>query len=249
MPGLICSGNVQIALLNPDGTNNGYMPVKNTVKLEIAQGDANEKVRESKMIDDYGQALDSVPTPGSSTLTIDVDEFDSAIAGMSFRGDVTKVTAAAQTDVKVDVAFPQADVWFPIKKGVYKLSEVEVAATGQGGQVYVEGTDYKVDLAGGMIMKIGTGAIDDAASVTFSAAARTSSRITAGTKQTLLIAVYGRMRNLTTGKDVLVDIPQASVYPAQAVDFLADDFAVPSFTGPIKSVPGNAGPFFVDIEE
>jgi len=248
MPGLICSGNVNIAILNADGTNKGYMPVKNTVQLEIAQGDANTKTRESRMIDNYGAALDSVNAPAASTLTVGVDDFDAQIAGMSFRGDVTKVTTAIQTDVKVDVAFPASDVWFPIVKGAYKVTDVEVTATGSGGQVYVEGTDYKLDAAGGMILKPTGSAIADTASVTFSAPARSVQRITAGTQQVLLIAVFGRMRNLANGKDIIVDIPQASVYPTTAVDMLKDDFAVSTFGGPIKAVD-NGAPFWMDIEE
>jgi hypothetical protein len=83
--------------------------------------------------------------------------------------------------------------------------------------------------------------------VTFSAPARSGQRVTAGTQQVLLIAVYGRMRNLATGKDIIVDIPQASVYPTTASDMLKDDFAVSTFAGPIKVVDG-AAPFWMDID-
>jgi len=248
MPGLICSGNVQIAILDDDGAFKGFMPVKNTVQLEIANGDNNEKTRVSKQIESFGQALDTVYTPGASVLTIGVDEHDADVAGMSFRGEVTKITRAAQTDVSITVALPTAGTWLPIGDGNYNMTAVSVKALdeeGVEGATLVLDQDYRLDAAGGMIMKIEGGAATDSVKVKYSAPAQTGLRVTPGTKPTLRIRVYGRMKNLANGKDIYVNIPEAAVYPSTNVDFLADSFAVATFGGPIKSVDGKP-PFTVD---
>jgi|GEM_PF-5176184 len=248
MAGLICAGNVQIAILNEDGSSKGFMPVKNTVQLQIANGDNNEKTRVSKQIESFGQALDTVYTPGASVLTIGVDEHDADIAGMSFRGEVTQITRAAQTAVKATVAFAAAGTWFPISEGAYNLTDVAVKALddeGEEGAGLVLDKDYKLDAEGGMIMKVVGGAAGDSVEVTFSAPAQTGVRVTPGTKPTLRARIYGKMKNLATGKFIYVNIPEAALYPSSEVDFLADSFAVATFGGPIKSVDGKP-PFTVD---
>jgi len=248
MSGLICAGDVQIAILNDDGSFKGFMPVKNTVQLQIANGDNNEKTRVSKQIASFGQALDTVYTPGASVLTIGLDEHDADIAGMSFRGEVTQITRAAQNGVKATVALPASGLWLPVADGAYNLTAVSVKALddqGEEGAALELNKDYKLDAESGMIMKIEGGAAGGEVEVTYSAPAQSGVRVTPGTKPTLRIRVYGKMKNLATGKFIYINIPEAAVYPSTEVDFLADSFSVATFGGPIKSVNG-AAPFTAD---
>ena len=153
MSGLLCSGNVQIALLGDDGTFTGYMGVKNTVKLEIASADSNEKTRNSKMIENFGVPLDTVYAPGADKLTIDLDEHDADIAGLCFRGTVQTLTAAAIVAQEVSVPVVKG-VWQPIQAGAYGLTDVAVVEdTVTDPATYTLGTDYQLDAAGGMIRK------------------------------------------------------------------------------------------------
>lgn len=246
MSGLLCAGNIQIALLGDDGSFTGYMGVKNTVKLAIAQADNNEKTRSSKMIENYGQALDTVYAPGADKLTIDLDEHDADIAGMAFRGTVADLIASALAAqvVTIDVI---KGVWLPIKAGAYNLTDVIVIEdTVTDPQTYALGTDYKLDAAGGMIFIDPDGTIDGTTlKITISAPAIAGKRVTPGTKTTLRARIFGRMKNMATGRPLIVTVPDASLYPASDVDFLADAFAVHSLAGTMKAIDGQP-PYLID---
>jgi hypothetical protein len=95
-------------------------------------------------------------------------------------------------------------------------------------------------LAGGAI----TAEQDVVAAV--SAPAVTGRRVNAASKSQLRISIAGRMKNLATGKFVNVSVPEATVSPNEAVDFLSGAWAVNKLEGPIKTI-GNAAPYTVDF--
>ena len=237
MSGLLCAGNVQIALLGDDGSNKGFLGVKNTVSLAIANGDAGEQIRKSKMIDSYGQALDTVYAPGAPTLSLEVDDIDADTIGMSFRGDVVNLSLPAITaqEVTLDVTL---GVWFPLAPLGYAVTNVGVKS-GDGVTTYVEGTDYKLDADGGMIFIQPTGSIvAGPIKATISAAAVTGKRVNPATKTALRVGVRGRMKNLANGKFLNLVVPDATLYPGEAVDFLSGNFTVNKLSGPIRTVQG-----------
>ena len=246
MSGLLCSGNVQIALLGDDGTFTGYMGVKNTVKLEIASADSNEKTRNSKMIENFGVPLDTVYAPGADKLTIDLDEHDADIAGLCFRGTVQTLTAAAIVAQEVSVPVVKG-VWQPIQAGAYGLTDVAVVEdTVTDPATYTLGTDYQLDAAGGMILfPEGTTITDDHVNVTISAPAIAGKRVRPATRTTLRCRIFGRMKNMANGRQIILNIPDASLFPSSPVDFLADEFAVASVGVTMKSVNG-ADPYTID---
>lgn len=60
MSGLICKGNVQIALLDSNDTIAGYMGIKNTTELSLQPGTPTSKERISKLVANYGVAVGGV---------------------------------------------------------------------------------------------------------------------------------------------------------------------------------------------
>lgn len=245
MSGLLCSGNVQIALLNDDGTNKGFLGLKNTVELALNPGAVNSQVRASKMLDDYGQNLDTVNIPGGPTLSISVDDIDADTVGMAFRGEVSTLNMPAITAQEVTLTVTPG-VWFPLAAAGYQVTSVGVKSS-DGVTTYDEGADYKLDAAGAMIYIEPTGTIVAGdIKATISAVAITGKRVTPATKSAIRIAIRGRMKNLATGKFLIINVPDASVSPGEDVDFLSGNFAVNKMTGPIKTVPGQA-PYTVDF--
>lgn len=244
MSGLLCAGNVQIALLNDDGSNKGYLGIKNTVSLAIANGDSGEQVRKSKMIDSFGQALDTVYAPGAPTLTVEVDDIDADTIGMSFRGDVADLSLPAITAQEVDLTVTPG-IWFPLAPLGYQVTNVGVKDS-TGTTSYVLGTDYQLDADGGMIYIIPGGTIvAGPIKATISALAVTGKRVTPATKTALRVGIRGRMKNLANGKFLNLVVPDSTLYPGEAVDFLSGNFAVNKLTGPIRTVVGQP-PFTVD---
>lgn len=245
MSGLLCSGNVQIALLNDDGTNVGYLPVKNTVELSLNPGAVNTIERVSKQIDNLGQNLDTVNIPGGPMLGISVDDVDADTIGMQFRGDVSTLTLPAITaqDVTLDVA---PGIWFPLAPPGYNVTGVGVKDS-TGTTTYTLGTDYQLDAEGAMIYIVPGGTIvAGTIKATISAVAVTGKRVTPATKASLRIGVRGRMKNLATGKFVIINVPDATVSPGEAIDFLSGAFTVNKMSGPIRTLPGQA-PYTVDF--
>lgn len=243
MSGLLCSGLINVGLLNDDDSFAGFMPVKNTVKLEIANGDSNEKTRLSKMIPTYGAALSTVYTPGPSTLAIDVDDHDADIAGMAFRGAVAPVSVVAGSNQAATVTLA-VGLYVPIKEGAYNLTNVVVKDPDDPTTTFTPNVDYILDAESGMIRKLAGGQAGETVDVTFSAAAYTALELTPNVKQTVNARIQGRLKNLDNGKDIFLTIPKVALYPSSPVDWLSSDFAVSSFGGPILSLDGQA-PFKV----
>lgn len=238
MSALLCSGNINFGILNDDDTFAGFMGVKNTVQLQIAQGDSNEKTRLSKMIGNYGAALSTIYTPGASQLTIGFDDHDADIAGMAFRGTVAKVDVQAGANQSADVAL-SLGLYVPVKAGAYLLSNVVVKDKDDPDTTLVLGVDYDLDAESGMIRKIKDSA-PNVVTVTFSTVAYSALDVTPGVKQTINGRIWGRLKNLDNGKDIFLNIPKASLYPTSEVDFLSGDFVVATLAGPIQSLNGQA---------
>ncbi|MEO5811548.1 MAG: hypothetical protein ABIU96_03930 [Rhodanobacter sp.] len=247
MSGLLCSGNVRIALLKDDGTNVGFLPLKNTVELSLNPGAVNTIDRTSKMVDTLGQNLDTINIPGSPVLAISVDDVDADTVGMQFRGAVADLTLPIITGQDVTLAVVPG-FSFPLALAGYKVTVSALKSTDATPVTYATPADYTVDSDSGMITIVKGGAIAAPQDVvaTISAAAVTGRRVTAASKNQLLISVAGRMKNLATGKFVNVNVPQAVVAPSEAVDFLSGAWVVNKMSGPIKTLPGQA-PYTVDF--
>lgn len=245
MSGLLCSGNVNIALLKDDGTFQGYLPVKNTVELALNPGAVESQVRKSKKLDDFGQNLDTVNIPGGPTLALSVDDVDADTVGMQFRGDVAALNLPAITAIESTLAVTPG-MWFPLAPAGYNVTAVGVKDAA-GVTSFTEGTDYTLDAAGAMIYIVPTGTIVAGnIKATISAVAVTGKRISPATKAALRVSVRGRMKNLATGKFVIINVPDATLAPGEPVDFLSGNFAVNKMTGPIRTQVGQA-PYTVDF--
>lgn len=245
MSGLLCSGNVQIALLNDDGTNKGYLGVKNTIELSLNPGAVNTIDRTSKMIETLGQNLDSVNVPGGPVLGISVDDVDADTVGMQFRGDVAPLNLPAITSADVIIAVVPG-MWFPLAAPGYNVTSVGIK-DGTGTTTYDLDVDYKLDAAGAMVYIIPGGTIVAGdITATVSAVGVTGRRVSAGSKSELRISVRGRMKNLATGKFVIVNVPEAVVSPSEAVDFLSGAWVVNKMSGPIRTLQGQL-PYTVDF--
>lgn len=247
MSGLLCSGNVRIALLADDGTNVGYLPIKNTVELSLNPGAVNTIERQSKMIESFGQNLDTVNIPGSPTVSISVDDVDADTVGMAFRGDVVDLSLPALTAQAVNLTVKPGGTYALTAMG-YAPTVSTLKSTDASPVTYVAGTDYIVDSASSMITIVEGGAIiaEQDVVATIDAAAVTGRRVNAASKSQIKISIAGRMKNLATGKYMNVNVPQAVVSPSEAVDFLSGAYAVNKLEGPIKTI-GTAAPYTVDF--
>lgn len=236
MSGLLCSGNVHMALLNADGSFAGFLDLTNAIKLGIKAGEGDEKQRTSKQRDNFGEVLDSVIIPTPTELSIDLDEGDADTVGMALMGAVTTLTVASQTRTSVAQSITALDTWLDLGDRQINSSGFSITDDATTPAAYVLGEDYVVDLTMGLIKFLGTGSaqVGDVFEKNYTTRAVTGKRITGAKKNQLRVRILGNMKNLANGKSVVVDIPDSTLKSASEIDLLSGDFTTTSLTGTIR---------------
>jgi hypothetical protein len=241
--GLICSGNVQIGLLGDNDEFTGYIGVLNTVTLTITPEEGDKKVRKSKMISNYGSTLDSINLPGGNTLELAVDDIDQETLAMAVLGTITDATVPAGTVTNQALTIVALNKWYKLPHRMLSAVVVKTTATVP---VVVPAVQYQVDAAAGMI-KFLAPAVPGAVTLDYSHAAINAALITPATKTQLNVTINGLMRNLATGKNLVLNIPKASLTPKDPIDWLSGEFAVAALTGDLVSIGSNA-PYTIEYE-
>lgn len=234
MSGLICAGNVHIALLNDDGSFAGFLDIKNTTKLALSPGEGEEKQRISKQRDSYGQVLDSIIIPGIPTASLSFDEADAETVGMALLGTLAPITLTSQTRTDVAMTVTALGVWLEL--GDRYINPTGFAIKDEAGTAtYVQGVDYVVDLTMGLIKFLATGAIaeDDVVEKTYTTRATTGTRIQASRKNQIKARILLNGKNLADGRGLVVEVPQCTLKSASEFDALSSDYVVTELSGSI----------------
>jgi hypothetical protein len=110
------------------------------------------------------------------------------------------------------------------------------------------GTDVEMNYAAGLIRALPDGAMAAGGDITITATylAVTGTRIKGGVRSQLKAKIKLDGTNLTNGKSIKLDIPQASLSPTSEIDFMASEFVSGSLGGTINLVQGKAEPFTYD---
>lgn len=234
MSGLLCAGDVRLAILNDDGSFVGFLGIKNTTQLAIQAGEGSEITRTSKQRANYGQVLDTVVIPGQPQVTLQFDEGDAETIGMALLGTVETLTVASQTRTDVDLAVTKLDVWLDLGDRYISPTGFEVTNT-LGDVTYVLGTDYVVDYAMGLIKFLSDGdvVVDEVVKRSYTTVAKAGKRIQGSKKSSLRAHIYMLGKNLADGYANVVDIPDCRLRSNSELDVLSDGFAVTSLTGSI----------------
>lgn len=136
--------------------------------------------------------------------------------------------------------------------GTYEVNNSQTfasgAITGAAGVAYVEGTDYEVNQAVGMVQAKEGGEILDGQPLKFTGAYKsfTGTRVTGATKASIVCRVLFDGINLVDGTPVIVNVDQVSISSKAAVDFLADNFGSVPLSGQMVTLPNKDGPFTVE---
>lgn len=232
MSGLLCAGNVHVAILNDDGSFGGFLDIKNAIKLSLKPGEGEEKQRLSKQRDNYGAVLDAVTIPTPDALGLEFDEGDAETVGLAMAGQVTPLQVASVTRTDVDLEVTALDTWLEL--GDRRINPTGFAIKNEAGTTtYVLGEDYVVDLTMGLIKFLSSGdiALDDTVTKSYTTRAVTGTRVTAGPKRQLRLRLLGSMKNLANGRHMEVNIPDSTFKTTSEVDLLSGEFAVTTLTG------------------
>lgn len=239
MSGLICAGNVYLNR-KVSGSYSGFHGPINATKFAISVGKSNTIERTSYMRDSYGQTLDSVVIPGSSTLTIETDDAAADILQYMLLGTLTDVTG--NTTAVVDEAVTgYLGKWTKLsRRNIGSVTVKNSAAT----TTYVNGTDYTLDAVAGMIKPLASGAMTDGQSlkVDFTPAAMTARQIIAATSTEVRAMVRLDGTNLSNQKKVEVLCHEAVLIPSGELDLAGKKFLTFGLSGTLITPTGETGP-------
>jgi len=239
MSGLICAGNVYLNR-KVSGSYSGFHGPINATKFAISVGKSNTIERTSYMRDSYGQTLDSVVIPGSSTLTIETDDAAADILQYMLLGTLTDVTG--NTTAVVDEAVTgYLGKWTKLSRRNIGSVTVKNSA---GSTTYVNGTDYVLDAVAGMVKPLASGVMTDGQSlkVDFTPAAMTARQIIAATSTEVRAMVRLDGTNLSNQKKVEVLCHEAVLIPSGELDLAGKKFLTFGLSGTLITPTGETGP-------
>ncbi len=239
MSGLICAGNVYLNR-KVSGAFTGFHGPINATKFSISVGKSTTIERTSFMRDSYGQTLDSVVIPGSSTLTIETDDAAADILQYMLLGTLTDVTG--NTTAVVDEAVTgYLGKWTKLSRRNIGSVTVKNSA---GSTTYVNGTDYTLDAVAGMIKPLASGTMTDAQSikVSFTPVAMTARQIIAATSTEVRAMVRLDGVNLSNQKKVEVLCHEAVLIPSGELDLAGKKFITFGLSGTLITPTGESGP-------
>lgn len=215
-------------------------------KFEI-KPNVDTKQSTSKGRYDYGQVLESVSIAQPADLTIDLKEVvgDTLIMALLGSSAALNQTSGTLTDAAVTI---KKGSWVSI--GKKNLGETMTVENSGGTTLYVEGTDYVLNRALGMVKVLSASAITDGAVLNVSGAyaAATGTVISGATQTEVRAKIIFDGINQADGSQCTVTIWEATIAADSAFDFLADDFNTVSLTGTMKTPAGRNAPFIVEMQ-
>jgi len=185
-------------------------------------------------------------------IKIKFSAFDRMVMAMAMMGESSVINVAASTVTNQEV-IAKLDCW--VKLGKKNLSEVSAvtnkdAITGPpavlaDAKTYVEGVDYEINYALGMIQCLSSGAITEAQAlhVDMKSSAYTGflTRGAVTPKIEAYIVVDGE--NQADGDNVELEIDRAHLTATSPVDFMSDKFSELEMTGFMQTLPNKTEPW------
>ncbi len=216
-------------------------------ELLSMQPQSNRIDQPSKMRDTYGQVRNSVLIPQPSEIKLTLRDVPGEVLAAAFMGGMASLSegAATVTDEPVTARLGR---WLDLPNRNLDANTVNVTDSA-GSTTYNEGTDYEINYRLGMIRPLAGGAINDAQTtlVDFASSAVTGERISTMTVSQMKGRILVDGVNMAdNNRQVHAEIFRATLAPDQALDLLAEQHAVVSFTGTMETPVGKTSPAIID---
>lgn len=235
--GLVAAGDLYIDFLDSSGVGTGFQLAGNCkkfapkVETEVKENKANGR-------DTFGQTTESFTRITGSSLSMTFNRYDPNILAAAFMGVAVDQTAAAGPYTATITGIK--DRW--VETGSVGLDTCVVKDVTDA-VTYVAGTDYEVNKRTGMVRVLTVELDGDSLHITGNKLAKTGSKITAGTRAVVNVALRLDGKNLATGGDVLVTVWQAQLRSETDFDFMGEDFPEVSFSATLVTPTGKSNPF------
>lgn len=247
--GLILAGDCRLGFYNDAGAFLGYMdePI-NVTELTPVPGEGEEVVRESRMRDTYGQALDAITTPQPYTVTFTTDTISREILRALFLGLDTDINVSSGS-ISDEAVVARIGKWVPTSQVMLLADGLTVTDNADPTPATLtEGTDYVVDLRNRAIKALEGGAITDGDTILVSGSygGRTGFKISAGRREAITAAFLldGRsLRPEDAGKVIRWKADRINFRPAGGNDLMSQEWLSAQFSGTILIPQGADEPF------
>lgn len=238
MSGFLGSGNV---LFNPliGGVYKGFIDLGNCTEFALSEK-GDQKTRESRRRGTAGQALSTVTRKKPSEFSITWDEQGNPEnMALSTHGSLADLSQSALTTQTTTVVLV-LNKWVEIAPGVRNVTNV--AITGK-----VLGTDFDVNARLGLIRALTSGTAGSQ-TVDYDRGARTGQVITGSVQPVIRGHFLLDGINDDGEEPIIVDVWDAVVQSASALDPLADAFAAGKLTGFMNVPAGKTGPYEIQAK-
>ena len=241
MSGLLVAGNFYVDRLDEQGKRQGAIGPINTTRLAITTS-ADEKVRTSRKKKDYGQALSVVKIAKPAEVEWVFDDQPAELIAMALMGDTEAVNQGSGNLTDVALTLPANQKWAQLDQQNFATNGFVVK---NGSDELVNGTDYEVNYALGLVRALKGGAVENGGDVTVTAQhnAISGTLVKGGINSQIRARIFGEGKNLETGKPIKLDIFDASLSPTSEVDFAADEFVSATLAGKAQLIKGKDSPF------
>lgn len=224
MSGLILGGDVYFNRLDDDGVPTGRVYLGNISKLSVTES-ADEKIRESRGRDTYGNALDTFALKKPTKFAIEGDDLNKATLEIAFMGTRSSANQAPGSFVDQAVV-ARHDAWVALPNanilGADSPTLAPVVTNEAGSTTYVEDEDYVIDYRLGMIKVLSTGDIADKAALKVDASygAVTRTRIRGGVNARIKGELFCDGKNQITGEAAELLAYRAAFVPSATLDLI-----------------------------
>ena len=244
MAGYLLEGDLYVDLYN-QGQLTGLKFWEGVAKFAMKP---NSELKEqiSKGRNKYGQIVASVPIIKPTDFNLSIQSVTPSMLASALQGTVATLSQSAGTTATDFDAVAKKGCFIDL--GKRNLTNAVVVKNTAGTTTYVNGTDYKVNFAMGFVEILATGAITEgqALKISYGWSATTGNLIQGGTKPLIRAKFVLDGVNLNTGKNEVITVWEAAMTSDSEIDFMADDFISPSFTGRMVTPDGKASPFEIE---
>jgi hypothetical protein len=233
--GMMVEGTLYLNRKDTNGALTGIKKVIGVTQLELkVSSDIKEQISKDK--GSYGAVTAIVAVPKPTELSLTVANFDRDSLAMAVMGDNAVVTSGGGTVTAEDVT-AKLGTFVPLAHR--NITAASVVVTNTGATVtYVEGTDYEINYALGMIEAKATITDAQAIKVTYAYGAMAGYKVNAGTVTQVKGALVLDGRNLADNSAVIITIPSALLTSDSAIDFMSDKFVEFKMKGRAEVING-----------
>lgn len=241
--GFLLEGTAYFNRLNDAGQYLGLKELPGIAKLAITTG-ADIKDMTSKDKGYYGQVIVSVAIPKPSEISVALRNGSKEGVALALMGSYTDLTAGGGTITDEAVT---AKLGYWVELANRNLTAASVVVTDDGATVtYVEGTDYEINYALGMIKALAT--ITDAQSlkVDYAHGAVDGWKVSGATTPQAKGRLILDGRNLINNKSVRFEAYSCLLVSDGEFDMMGDDVTEFSLSGRLETPSGKTEPFVIE---